>query len=66
MSGISGSTARSLGSGDSGSANRLEELKNNPTLLMQERWHRSNQIIPSIDRRDYMEECPLFNSGKKS
>ena len=32
---------------------------------MQERWHRSNQAIPEIDRNDYIKECPLFNQNKK-
>lgn len=66
MSGISGSTRGSLNSGESGSANRIEEMKGNYTTVMHERWHRSNQYIPSLDRRDYMEECPIFNNGKKS
>ena len=54
------------GSTESGSASRLEELRNHPTLLMQERWIRSNQNLPSVDRRDCVEERPLFNDGRRT
>lgn len=32
---------------------------------MLERWHRSNRDLPQIDVKDIVEECPLFNRGKK-
>jgi hypothetical protein len=32
---------------------------------MHERWHKSNESIPSLDKQDILEECPRFNNGLK-
>lgn len=38
----------------------------NFTSIMQERWHRSNNLLPQIDMKDIVEENPTFNHGKKT
>jgi len=43
-----------------------EEAKLSPTLVMRDRWQRSNALLPETDRQDILEEHPCFNKGKKS
>lgn len=53
-------------SGTEGSGDRQsEEQKRDFTSIMYERWHRANADIPSVDKWDIMNECPVFNNGKK-
>lgn len=32
---------------------------------MFERWQKVNEDIPQVDQMDILNECPLFNNGKK-
>ena len=36
------------------------------TKIMYDRYFRSNENLPDVDKSDVSEECPLFNKGLKS
>lgn len=67
-SGFSGvvETQRSGSSGEgSGGRKNEEHPKSNYTATMHERWHKANAGIPDIDKKDIVEENPVFNPQRK-
>jgi hypothetical protein len=67
-SGFSGvvETQRSGSSGEGSGGRKNEELsKSNYTATMHERWHKANAGLPDIDKKDIVEENPVFNQLRK-
>ena len=56
------SSSSAQGSGE----RKNENLDPAHTNVMQERWTRSNQLLPAVDKDDIAQEHPRFNNGAKA